>query len=235
VEMVITNPKVLWVILSSGYLYHRASVINAREEVIRELKLNEEEKDELRKFIGEKTQKIENIFWHGLDKYRNSLEDDGIKTVRINHGNDILDGKNVSDVKRDYHQALGKEAVFLGERLLGKALAKKNMAIPDYTSREKFINELAEGERETLISKTHKRAGYNKGIEDMEEENMPFEVFRNVVSEVVDHADLLEGIKIQSISKMKKDFKINPLSAVKIVTSIIGKIREKRWERKQGK
>ena len=233
-ETVATNPKILWSVLSFGYMYHKASVINARGESIEEHILDNEERKELDIFIREKTQRIEDIMWHGLDKYRNSLEKDGITSVMINHGNDILQGKSVSDIKRDYHQALGKEAVFLGDRLLDKTV-KRNIVVKDETSREKFIDSIAEGQRNILLSKTHKRAGYNEGLEQMENESLPFEVFRGIISDIIDEADLLESAKNDNIKKLRNQFKVNPLNVVKMVVSIIGNIREKRWKRKSEK
>ena len=234
VEMVATNPKILWAVFTFLWLYHRASLINAREELIAELKLDDEQKIKLKAFIDKKTKKLENIAWHGLDKYRNALEDNGINTVKINHGNDKLEGKPVSDIKRDYHHAFGKEAIFLGDRLLTEIL-DKDKSIKDGDSREKFILNLADGEREILLSKTHKRAGYNEGLEEMEEDNMPFELVRDIVSDIVEHAETLEGVKLNDIKSIRKNFRINPLFVVKILSTIVGNIRERRWKRKAQK
>jgi len=234
VEMIATNPKTLWTVLTFLWLYHRASLINAREELIAELKLDEEQKLKLASFIEKKTKRLENIVWHGLDKYRNDLEENGFNTIKINHGNDKLEGKPVSDIKRDYHHAFGKEAIFLGDRLLAEVL-DKDKSIKDSESREKFIVNLADGEREILLSKTHKRAGYNEGLEEMENNNLSFELVKDIVTDIVEHAETLEGVKLNDIKSIRKNFRINPLFVVKIASTIIGNIRQRRHSRKTNK
>ena len=103
----------------------------------------------------------------------------------------------------------------------------------DEETRNTFVEELTKDERANTLSKIHKRSNYNKDIEKMEDEHLPFETVKDIINSIVTHAEMLDGVKSDKIVKLRKEFKVSPLSIVKIAGAIIGKVREKRWGRKQ--
>jgi len=240
VELVGSNPKFLWTLISLGVIYHKAVKINVREETLAEVRLDEEERAKLRKYTGEKMQTLKDSFWHLLDEYRDECEKKGINKVRVTSGNDELGDKPVSDVKRDYYSAvkdeLGvpEEKPTMKERIVEKVM-ERHYQVKDEDSREKFIEELAKDERASTLSRIHKRSNYNKDLVQTEEKHLPFETVKDIINGIVTHAEMLEGVKGEKVSKLKSEFKVNPLSIVKIVGGVIIRAKERRWKRKQEK
>jgi len=211
----------------------RAKEVNARAETKEEIQIVERERKSNLKHTRNRVNRIESILWKGLDEYREKLSNEGITTTQIHKGNDLLEGKRVSDVKRDYHQAMGKEAVFLVDNIISDVSEvlntyrdSKGGVIND--ERNETINDIATDQRANFIDNIHKRNGYNSDIVDMENKLIPFSVFRDVVDEILTHAEKKRIIRENEERKILKMYRVSAFSPIKILKAIVSSRRGSR-------
>jgi len=220
-------------ILGYQSVISRAKETNARAETKEEIAVKEAERKSNKKFTWHKVNRIQSILWRGLDDYREKMNNNCVDRSQIHQGNDLLDGKLVSDIKRDYHQAMGKESSFLAKFIIEQIGDELNTYICDNGSidegsRSVVVSTIAVDSRELFLENIHKRCGYNSDILAMENKVLPFPVLRDIIEEILTHAEKKRIIRVNEEKRIVKKYRVSAVSPIKILKVIISSRRGSR-------
>jgi len=208
-QAVFSTTAPIWGVITLQAFYGKAQNINSREETREEIRLAEREKESNLKKVKLYSAEIEALLWQGLDFIHDRALTSGDKMIKIHHGNDIL-SKSISDFRRDYHHGFGKMTpVFIEE---------VSEQIQDEVDRTGSIglDEIARCARLKYLDGTHKRAGYNSDVVDMEEKFLPYSVVREMIEKIYISAVRNRAKRIDDEKKLAEHYSINLLSVVKV-------------------
>lgn len=210
------NINTLWAVMIALLFLARAKEINARAETRGEIEIAAREHKKVKQRIKEVVIGIEDNLWHGLGMFKDRLHGKNQTKIQIHFGNYDLVGVNITDVKRDYHQAMGKESPFLIDRILGwlEDDAYWNDKSQEAVTAE--IHKTAEEERQLFLSNIHKRAGYCQEIVDMESEVFPLEKMVDRLTEIVRYAENCRTLRTIEERNLQKAHEISILNVLKI-------------------
>lgn len=204
----------------------RAKQVNARAETREEIDTKNREIKSNFKYTRRRVDKIESILWKALDKYREEMNKNGITKTQIHRGNDLLSNKLVSDVKRDYHQAMGKESVALVEGIITDINDDLNTYIDkwgclDKPARDKLIDTITGDNRSSFLDNIHKRDGYNSDVEEMENTALPLPMFREIIEDILTHAEKKRILRENEERDILKQYRVSAFSPIKILKAVV--------------
>jgi len=210
------NINTLWAVMIALLFLARAKEINARSETRGEIEIAAREHKKVKQRIKEVVIGIEDDLWHGLGMFKDLLNGKNQTKIQIHFGNYDLVGVNITDVKRDYHQAMGKESPLMVERILSwlEDDAYWHDQRPESVASE--IRTTALEERQLFLSNIHKRAGYCQEIVDMEKTVFSAEKMEQKLSDVVKYAESCRTIRKKEERDLQKVHEISILNVLKI-------------------
>ncbi|MCP4255939.1 MAG: hypothetical protein GY774_00260 [Planctomycetes bacterium] len=232
VEQIMRSPESIWgfVIYMNLYVYSKVKSKDLKTIVYKDIK--KKERRIVDGEIEEAIEKIEASLWHGVTALEQMLHRAGVYKMPIN-SNQHLVNASVSDIKRDYHTAYGKERGVITKKLLTeiyKEIETKEVegSLMDANKATAEIDvdaaAIAGKLRGSYFDKIHKRSGCNDELSAMEERSLPNELLVDICKNVLTTAIERRIIRRTDEARATKELSINPVSVVKIIKTIFNKL-----------
>ncbi len=231
-EQIMRSPESIWGFVVYMNLYVYAKVKSKDLKDVRFRRIKKKERSIVDYELGEAIAEIEANLWHGITAFEQKMHDAGVYKMPINSNNHLVNAP-VSDIKRDYHTAYGKERPEITRKLLTEIYneIETKEAENGLIRAEKDIESINESSavianrlRGSYFDKVHKRSGCLTEIKIMEEECLPKELLTGICKNVLTTAVERRIIRRNDEAKVNKELNINLVSIVKITKTLLNKL-----------